>query len=657
MKSQIINTVNGDNYEIEVAKLAGEVAMTCPACSEQRAKKRDKCLQWNVEKGVGKCFHCDATFINKTNNNATWGNATWGNKTNKTNAATFEQRSERVYQRPKWGNKTELTDDAVKWFEGRAITQKTLKEMKISSDIHFVPQVNKERNVVCFPYFKGLQLVNCKYRDGAKNFVLEKNAELIFYNFDAIDKNKTIIITEGEIDALSFMEAGMKNVVSVPNGAGAKELAYLDNYFDHFEHIEKFYIATDFDAKGLQLRDELVRRFGAQKCYIVTYQGCKDANELLQSKGFLALREAIETARELPIESLVDLNNQYDSIYNYYQNGLPKGFGLGIEAFDRLCRWDAGMIVPVTGVPSHGKSEMLDFIVARLNTVNGWKIAFYSPENNPVTIHYSKIATKIAGAFMREHKTSKEVFDKTFEYVEQNFFWIDPDQNAVASTLLNQVEQLIQRKGIKVLVLDPFNCIDLEQGKNNKSETETQAIGRFLYELQRFARRNKVLIFIVAHPAKPMQPQKINDNAEKKYPIMTLYDIAGSAHWYNRADIGIVVHRDFVNGSTTLIFQKVRFSNLGSTGQLQLQYNPNNGRFHLPFCPDESNWLAPALAAEAAAAEPAAAEASPAEPEPEAAAAEPEPKASPEPEPAEAAEPEAEASPEPAAAEASPAHA
>ncbi len=53
-------------------------------------------------------------------------------------------------------------------------------------------------------------------------------------------------------------------------------------------------------------------------------------------------------------------------------------------------------------------------------------------------------------------------------------------------------------------------------------------------QVKRFAQRNDVHVWLVAHP------RQLTD-WQGKAP--TLYDISGSAHFINKADCGIVVHR------------------------------------------------------------------------------------------------------------------
>lgn len=337
---------NGENYDI------------CPECSKDRKHKNKKSFSWNDAKKCGTCFNCEASFHEYK-----------------------PEREKKVYEAPKWRNKTDLSNEFVKWFESRMINQNTLVKMGICSDTIFVPQIEKEVPVICFPFYLDERIVNIKSRDIDKHFTLSKNAELIFYNINSLKNAKEIIITEGEIDCISFIQCGFENCISVPNGASARNMEYLDNYFDLFEPIEKIYLATDNDIAGIGLREELIRRLGQERCYIVNFKDCKDANEYLCKKGGLALSSTIKEAIELPVEGIINLNSCYDEIYTLFVKGLEKGSIIELANFDALMTFELGRLAIVTGIPGHGKSEFVDFIATKLNILYGWKTAYFSPEN------------------------------------------------------------------------------------------------------------------------------------------------------------------------------------------------------------------------------------------------------------------------------------
>ena len=533
-------------YTID-AKKDGENAMQCPVCTETRRHKNKKSFSWNNQKSTGYCHNCDSRFVE------------------------YKPMPERkVFTRPKITNRTELTGKALEWFLGRGISQGALNKLGVYSSTEFMPQTGCDRTVVCFPYYLDEQLVNIKFRDAAKNFKLVKDAELIFYNINALKDSKEIIIVEGEIDCLSYIEAGIDNCISVPNGASAKNLDYLDNYVDLFDGLEKIYLATDNDLHGFELREELIRRLGAEKCFVVNFGEFKDANEYLVNKGKIALAQTVTNAIEVPVEGVIKLQSHYDDIYSMFISGAETGFGVGIEEIDKAVTWETGRLAVFTGIPSHGKSEFVDYICTRLNLIHGWKVGYFSPENYPVKYHYSKLASKISGKKFEKGYISREEYDRTFDYISNNFYFIYPEEDMSVDNVLAKAKHLVRRYGIRVMVFDPYNKIE---HMRDRGETETEYISRFLDRMIMFGKRHNVLVFLVAHP------RKMEKAANGAYIKPTLYDINGSANFYNKADYGISIYRDFNTNKTTASFLKVKFKHLGDGGDVELKYNYINGRY------------------------------------------------------------------------------
>jgi twinkle protein len=445
-----------------------------------------------------------------------------------------------------------------------------------------MPQFNKEVEVVCFPYFFQDKLINIKYRGPEKSFKLHSGSELIFYNQDALLSDGHLIIVEGEIDALTFIECGFDNVISVPNGANLK-LEYLDNYADLFDVFDKIYIATDQDTKGIQLRDEFIRRLGSERCFIVNFKDCKDANDYFIKYGGFEFQDILNNAHAVPTKGIVTVDHLYKDILDLYEKGIEPGFILD-EPFDKNIKWETGRLAIVTGIPSSGKSEFVDYLPVKMNLKLGWKSVYFTPENYPLKYHYGKLFEKIIGKRFRKSASTVMEFDMAFEYIKENFFYIMNEDDFTVDTILKNAKQLVKSKGIKVVVVDPYNKMD-----HQYSDSETQYISRFLDKLINFAKFNDVLVFLVAHP------RKMDRDASGKMRIPTLYDISGSANFYNKTDYGIIVHRLFSDESIMLDkievhWTKIKFKHLGEQGISELHYDKETGRFAEGGF-DHSNWL------------------------------------------------------------------
>jgi twinkle protein len=542
----------------------GKKKQFCPECHANRTDKRDKSLSVDWDKCIAHCHYCGKNFF-------------FG-KTEKIGYApkvAYQQPKTEMkgYKKPaKLTNEEPLDENMRQWFANRGIPAEVAESEGISKVCRKMPQTEKVEKCIVFPYRVNGQLVNRKYRDGAKHFMLEANAQLVPYRIDHIKDTPECIITEGEMDALSFVVAGYDNVISVPNGA-QKNLTYLDDFIEsHFENKTRIYIAADTDSKGLELRNELVRRFGEEKCRIVTYgEDCKDANELLLKSGAEALRQAISEAKEVPLEGIFTAEDVKDELLSLFEKGLQKGATLDMGDLDDLLSVEVSRLMIVTGIPGDGKSEFLDEMAIRFWLRYNWRCAWFSPENFPVTLHHPKLIEKLIGKRFMKGLIHPMEFDAAVGYLSRNFFDILPEEGYRVDTILEKAEALVRRKGIRVFILDPYNCLEHQIPTG---QSETQYISEFLEKLRSFARRRQVLVILAAHPTKMKK-----DPVSGKFPVPTMYDISGSAAFFNKADFGIAIERDRTQGVTRVHVQKVKFRHLGQPGVASFEYNTHNGRF------------------------------------------------------------------------------
>ena len=549
---KVINLATKKEYIIDVHK-NGENQMVCPECSEHRKpqNKKLKVFSFNLNKGAGRCNHCGLVLVEFKD---------------------LEKHTKIEYKRPLYKSNCKYSDDMLKFFKDRLISEKTLLEMKVTESIEWMPKNQKEIPVIQFNYFRNGELINIKYRGKNKDFKLYKDAELIFYNLDATIDNETIIIVEGEMDALALYECGYKNVISVPNGAtiGKINLEYLDNCVDSFTKDTKFILALDNDKAGNNLQEELARRLGYENCSKVHFKDCKDANECLIKYGIKVTRDCIDDAKEFPIVGVFNANDIKDDIYNFYNNGLPSGCGIGMAEMDMHLKFQPGYLTTITGIPGHGKSEFLDFLLCRLNVSHGWKTALYSPENHPLELHFSKFAEKMIGKpFEGRDRLSPIDLENMIKYHSDNFFFINPENDFKLENILDSVRQLVRKKGINAFVIDAWNKLD-----HHYTTNETKYISEQLDKITRFCEFNKVHCFLVAHPTKI---KKLDNGI---YEVPNLYSISGSANFYNKTANGITIYRNFNNGITEVYIQKVKFKHWGQVGCVQLSWDRTNGRYY-----------------------------------------------------------------------------
>lgn len=551
---------------------SGEVRATCPQCSAQRKKPKDKCLSVNYDKQVWNCHNCGFGGTTKQ------GIDTRG----------LDYTIERLYDKPKSlvPKQPVIHPNFAEFFKQRCISQKTLEENQIFSKLVFMPQRQKSVSCIGFPYYLDGEHINTKWRDIEKNFRFEGGCQLSLYGIDNIQTtDKSVIWVEGEMDRLSLWEAGYKNVVSIPDGAPSekskdlsKKFEYLDQLKDRLDN-KSHILFVDNDDAGHRLKKALSERLGVENCLVVEApHGLKDANDVLIKYGVGVIHSLIEQAEPVPIPGLYQVKQFESALYEYHENGFPPGTTTGWSTLDEIYTVREGELTVITGVPNSGKSTWLDCLLLNLS-YEGWKVGIYSPENRPLQRHMAGMIHKMAKRPFSE--IEKEYVSEFIDRLNERFFWVLPADNAdyTLDGILKLAGALATQQGIKAFVIDPWNEVN---HKRPQYLNEHEYIGDALSRVKRFAQAYGVHIFIVAHPT------KLKRQGNDKWPVATPYDISGSANWFNKPDNCITVYPDQNDPSLTGEFRpvnteihvtKVRFPEIGTKGHRLLRFDSHREQF------------------------------------------------------------------------------
>lgn len=549
------------DYNIELGNKTGtEVKTTCPKCSPTRSKKNYPCLNVNTDKGVWHCWHCG------------WSGSTGTGEYNKPVAPHSHKKT---FYKPTF-NPTPLTDQALSFFTERGISNDVLIRNHVSRETVYMPQREAEVPAIAFPYYRNGEVVNVKYRDGGKNFRQTGGAQKCFYKID--DVTDTAIIVEGEMDALSLEVAGFPYAISVPDGAPSPDAKNFDNKFefleeDKLESVTKFIIAVDSDEPGRKLEEEISRRLGREKCFKVTWpHDCKDANEVLIKHGREVLSDCIENAIAYPVDGVFSIFDIEDTLEQIMMGGLPQGETTGWENLDDFYKPCPGQWTLVTGIPSMGKSEWLDALAINLAENSNWVFGICSPENQPIDWHAAKLLEKRLEKRLKPNAVTPDEFQDGKQWLNDHFHFIMPETPTLQS-VMDKAKVLVRKVGMKGLIIDPYNELDHTQRKEGINETEY--VSTFLSNLRRFAREQGIHIWLVAHPAKMFKEK------DGTYSVPDGYSVSGSAHFYNKADNIIAVHRDQSRPDqpTEVHVQKIRSRWLGKRGTAYLWWRSTCGRF------------------------------------------------------------------------------
>lgn len=479
-------------------------------------------------------------------------------------------------------NWSDLTAASIAFLKSRGISEKTARELGIKSAQHFIQAAGRTTDCIVFPYMNKGQEYAAKIRSTEGKGFSSHGAPASLWNLQNVEDGDWLIICEGEMDALTLAEAGYTGATSIPLGAVLKvadsdpnpqedgKFRFIWDAKDVIDKASKIVVCCDADAPGQAAAEEIARRIGKDRVWVVEYpEGCKDANDVWLKYGQDGVDDLITNCKPWPISGLYDSSHFFDQVDDIYDNGVGQGESTGYPSVDQLYTIAPGMLTIVTGHPSSGKSEFIDQIMVNLSETKGWSHAICSFENEP-RLHITKLISKhLRKPFFEEfeeRRLTPEELKIGKDFVANHFSFIFQADGAMASLdgILERLKVAVMRYGIRTAVIDPYNYI--EKGRD---VSETDWISQMLSKVRLFAQAHGIHIWFVAHPTKMMR------SADGKVPPPGGYDISGSAAWFAKADHGITIHRPNPMHSleTEVISWKSRFAWLGKQGKVAVVYN------------------------------------------------------------------------------------
>lgn len=470
-----------------------------------------------------------------------------------------------------------MTQRHVDWLESRGIDPELARNTGVTA-----ARSPSGGDWISFPTIERGTIVGRQFRRiDKKDFSQQKGSRQTWWNGDVITDpalaDKPLIVTEGRIDALSAITAGFPRSVSVPGGApstagcaGDGKYAFVVDSLPAMKSIREIILATDADAPGNNLLHDLATRLGRGRCKFVTYPaGCKDLNDVLVQHGTEGVRRVIEGAKWYNVPG-IGLMSDFPPVVTQtaYNTMIP-----GMNDHWRLRKADFTVI---TGIPGCGKSTFVNDVACRMAHHHGWHTCFASFEQFPQTDHRRSLRTWNARALAREMtEEERRIADK---WIDEFFSFIVPveDEECDLMWLMDKMAAVVIRYGTDMFVIDPWNELDHFVPKGM---TMTEYVGKSIKSLKKFAREWNVHLILVAHPA------KMSRDRDGKFPVPGLYDIADSAMFANKPDVGIVVHKGTdEHGEHALIrVVKSRYRDqIGEPGEVKLRFERDTSRFTWP---------------------------------------------------------------------------
>lgn len=538
----------------------------CPACSADRRHNTDRCLSVTVGEGraVWLCQHCSfrgAMPLESPREAKGWASVA---------------SPPPPYQPPQ-----ETPEKAIAWLRQRGVSVPPVSTEIVQASVFFRGEGNHQAIGFTYP-----DATKWRALDG-KMFT-QTGAARTLWRLEKIAIGSPLVITEGEIDALSLVTAGVE-AVSVPNGAPEKvsngmpspredkKFSYIWAAKEHIDAAPKIVLALDTDGPGDALGEELARRIGRAKCWRVQWPSdCKDANDVLVRHGKDILKGCIDGAKPWPVKGLYDAAQFFDGVDTLYVQGMPSGESTGFANIDTLYTVVPGQLTVVTGSPGSGKSAFIDNVMVNLARNKGWKFGVCSFENPPA-IHIANLLSIATGRPFFDGPTprmSQQMVDQGKQWLRDHFFFLHQQDGSLSSLddIVDLAKTAVLRYGIRGLILDPYNHIGRSGDKN-----ETDWVNEALTKIKVLAKAHDLHIWFVAHPT------KLRRKEDGTYPVPTGYDIAGSGHFYNHADAGVTVHRpDRMINKTEIHTWKIRYRFTGSEGKDDLTYDRATGVYWSP---------------------------------------------------------------------------
>lgn len=587
------------DYGIEVPEgQSSKYSTICPICSSHRKKKNDKCLTVYFDEGNEGKFHCHHCGSYGYKDSGWWyTNPDYGGSGESSMARAMTLRKsggdgssseKKNYNTPPVlpapDESEELYKKTYEFFKARGISWDVVKKNGIRWQKEKMPKANwSPVGTILFPYFENGNLVNIKYRGPKKDFKQVSNAKKTVFGYDDIKGQENVVICEGEVDKLTFNEAGFWNVCSVPDGAPDPKSKAYRSKFDFLAAIEgiikntkRVFIASDSDDPGKVLEEELARRIGRAKCFRVVYpEDCKDANDVLVNHGVDAVKGLLSSAIPFPIEGVYSIKDFHKSTKELFKTGFVPGTPVGLPDLDKKITFKEGHVTCLTGIPGSGKSAFVRYCAVSL-AKQGWRFLVFDWENTPPDRFIAAMSQPVVGKPF-DYKFNGAMSEEEFEAAEA---WLDDrfdliyDENYNLPDLdeiLDKARSSVFRKGINALIVDAWNNVRHSRGGAAVDEYMNEQLKKVVG----FARSTGIHVFIVAHP----KSIGVDRNGEFKKP--TSYDINGGAAWFNSMDNIIVLHRfaSKEKNCVDVFVDKIKFEEIGETGRIDLYYNKPTGRY------------------------------------------------------------------------------
>ena len=422
---------------------------------------------------------------------------------------------------------------AVEYMESRGISE------EITMAYGITVQDNDDK-ILVIPFFDEqgkMQFI--KYRKTDFNKTKDNNKEWteagckpILFGMDHCNPElKSLVLTEGQIDALSVAEAfhGGINAVSVPTGA--KGFTWVPYCWDFLAKYDELIVFGDYEHGKITLLEEMTERFHGLVKHVrpEDYKDCKDANDILRKYGRQAVIDAVRNAETVPdplIKDVADIKRLNIADMERISSGFA-------QVDKKLGGFYMGQLIILTGERGNGKSTLASQFMTRA-LQQGYKVFTYTGELVDFMFQEwverqmagpDNIDAKKRGDDFCDYRVNIGVQNRIMEWYRGRFFFYD--SRAVKADereeLTDTIETAYKQYGCRVIFVDNLMTA-MHSARPGQDIYRTQS--EFVQKLAETAKKYNILIFLVAHPRKTAGGADYFRND----------DVAGSSDVTNLAD-------------------------------------------------------------------------------------------------------------------------
>lgn len=449
----------------------------------------------------------------------------------------------------------------------RGILEETCKKFNVRYDA--------ESQSLRFPYYNAAgQLIAFKARNTDKEFRWSgKNDDHQLFGQQlfggAKGNNKTIVITEGEIDALSVWQARPNwPVVSLDNGAHAakKSLQHQYKFIDRFDEIVLLF---DSDEAGQKASQECAQLFRHDKVFIASLSSYKDANEAIVAKDPEAIRQAFWQKKPYSPKTVIDGRDLFDlAIKPLHGRDADWPFSCldSITSGLRL-----GELVTVTAGSGVGKSTFCGE-VAQYLVDQSQNVGYIALEESLQRTALRLMSVKANKPLHLNNELPTDDLKQAFEsslgtgqvFLRDGFGSVDPE------AILSDCRFMAQAKEVKWIILDHLSILM----SGNESHDERKLIDVTMTKLRSFVEETGVGMILISHLKRP-QGDKGHEDGQQ----VSLGQLRGSHSIVQLSDMVIALERNLSSGQNNAAIRVLKNRFNGQTGKAgMITYNSETGR-------------------------------------------------------------------------------